>query len=102
MKVKSTNGYFADDQDRQYFERKHVRYGCVQVEGQNFTQNFMFDKEFAEWLVETQPFSKLYNQEFTTLCEEFKQLSAKFPQYAGRLQLLFQKLAPSFVRVDLD
>jgi len=101
MKVKYKDGYIGDSQDQQYFKSKQIPYACVQVGVSNFT----FSKDFAELLVETQPFETASYEDYTNyeqFCKLFKGLSEEHDQYAGQLKFLFYKLTPNFVKVDTD
>jgi hypothetical protein len=99
MKVYFIEDHYGDSQDRQYFESRKIPYACIQVGVSKLT----FRKDFAEWLVETQPLENAsYDQDYNQFCELFKELSRKYPQYRGLILSLFSRLAPKFIKVDFD
>jgi hypothetical protein len=84
---------------RQVFESKKIPYAYVQVG----IRIFIFTKDFAEWLVETQPFEKKdAYKDYAQFAKLINDLIEENPKYASQLHFIFVVLTYSFAKERID
>lgn len=91
--------HVAGSEFRQRFESKKIPYAYVQVG----TRICIFTKDFAEWLVETQPLEKKdAYKDYAQFAKLVNDLIEENPKYASQLHFILVVLTNSFAKERID